>query len=1063
MRKTYERLIQAIAGLSGKITTIAITLLFVVTSLLAQGGAGEKQTITGKVMDSESKKGLAGVSVSIPKLRIGGISNAKGEYAIKSVPQGSHSVEAKIVGYKTETKSVTVGNSDATLDFSLSVSALQGKEVVVVGLSGEVKREKLGNAISSIEADKINKIVSPAAIDALAGRVTGAQVSKGSGTPGAGTYVTLRGRKTISGSSEPLYVVDGVIIDNSYTYDPSGTKQLGNRAIDINPNDVESMEVLKGASAAAIYGSLAGNGVVLITTKKGKMMSDDKPATVNFSSSFTTEEHTGTVELQNLYGQSTPYTPGTNGAPGKPGSNITWGKKLSGASTYNHAEDVFRTGNSFENSLSINGGNQNINYLISGTLSNIEGFVIGSDMDKRNIRLNLGVGILPRLSLQTNSNYISSSTNYPQDGSNRSGILLGGLRTPPEFDNSIIYEPNGKQRRFGAYDNPLWTQENNDYNQSINRFIHSSDLSWDPLDWLKASARIGFDIYNKTDAERLAVGSFASQSQLGAISRGNSTVSNYNFDLTLSANYPFSDNFSLNLIAGQQVLWQNSVSSGGSSITTLPFYDQISAGSTKDASSSEAKTKTVGLFISATGTLMNNINLTASLRRDGSSTFGNDNQFHYYPKFGLSYTLSDEAFMKDLKGTVDNVRIRAAYGEAGSPSLPGAYATTNLYGTAGFYDPWGRETKSIRNGFTGIRQGEGGSDSYIVGANENIQPELSIEREFGIDLGFLNNKLSLEANYIYTNVEDMIIAVDVPASTGFDKNLKNAGAMHTSTIELTLNASPVETDAFSWNTNIGFSKSTNMVTKLEGVKFYGLQGAFTGVQNIAMVGQPLGVFYGIGWLRDSATGKRLYSDGTNDYFGNPYKNSPLLTNDAIVLGDPNPDFTASWENTFTILKDISLSFLFEMKQGGQVWNGTEGALYNFGTHGDTKDREDPWINEEGQPVLDVTDPAKPVAVTKEDYYRVYGNGFFDSNEPHIKDGSYIKLRDITLGYNFTGLKDWGIASANLSVSARNLLTITKYNGYDPEVNTFGNSEGRGMDYFTLPQSKSLRFGLSLTY
>ncbi len=1065
MRTNYKRLIYATLPSQRLFLAVMVIIFTISKSLYSQGGNDERHTISGTITDSDTKKSMSGLSVSIPKMKIGAISNSKGEYSIKGVPQGSHSVETRMVGYQTSIKVVTIGTSDLVLNYEISSQALKGREIVVMGLTGEVKRDKLGNSISTVEGDKINKVVSTSAIDALAGRVTGAQVSKSSGTPGAGTFVTLRGRKSIAGSSEPLYVVDGVIIDNSYTFDPNGSKQLGNRAIDINPQDIESIEVLKGASAAAMYGSLAGNGVILITTKKGNMMSSEKPATITYSSSYTMDKHSGEFNLQNIYGQRIPYAAGTNGGVGKPGSTDSYGAKLKeGTTTFNHGEDVFRTGNSFEQSLSVSGGNGDINYLISGTLSNLEGTVISSDMDKRNIRLNLGVGLLPRLSLQTSSNYISSNTNLPQDGSNRSGTLLGGLRTPTEFDNSIKYESDGTQRRFAGYDNPLWSQENNSFNQNVNRFIHSSELTWNPIDWIKATGRIGLDRYDQTNVERLAVGARASLNSLGLIDVNRSSVSNYNLDLTLSASHNFSDNFSLNGIIGQQVIWQESNSSDVEATSTLPFYDQISAGSTKDGASANGKTKTVGLFASATATIFQNLNLTASIRRDGSSTFGKDNQFHNYPKFGISYTLSDESFMKDMKGTIDNLRIRGAYGEAGSPSLPGAYATTSLYGTYGFFDPWGRDTKASRNGFIGIRQGELSGDNYIVGGNENIQPELNIEREIGIDLGLFNNKIKFEANYSSNNVEDMILLLDIPASTGYDKYYKNAAAMYNRTIELNLGINPVNIEGFTWNTNFGFTKTTNMVTKLEGSSTYGINGAFTGVTNIATPGQPLGVFYGRGWLRDSTTGKIIYSTGAaDDDYGNAYKGAPKLSTELLILGSSEPDFTASWENTFSLMNDITFSFLFDIKQGGKVWNGTEGALYNFGTHGDTKDRDEPWINEDGQPVMDVTDPNKPVAVTKQEYYQTYANGFNDSNEPHIKDGSYIKLRDISLGYNYHGLSEYGIETLNLSLSARNLMTISKYNGFDPEVNTFGNSEGRGMDYFTLPQSKSLRISLSLTY
>jgi TonB-linked SusC/RagA family outer membrane protein len=1047
----------------------------------------QESQITGTITDSETNAPVSGATVTIASLRIGAISDRFGKYTIHHVPPGKHEVEARLIGYQRQVKeaSVTEGMT-VTLDFSIKPTALQQNEIVVVGLSGETDRKKLGNTIGSVEGTEIARAVTPNAIDAISGRVTGVNVTRTNGVPGAGTYITIRGRKTISGSSEPLYVIDGTIIDNSSVKGElfqGGDVQLANRAVDINPADIESMQVLKGAAAAAIYGSRAANGVILITTKRGRP-TGDKPARVVLTTSYQLDNKVGNVPLQRVYGQAIPYQPGAPGEPGTPGSTNSWGKKLpDDTTTYAQDEVPFRTGDSYETTLSVNGVAGSFNYLISGTRTDLNGFVIGSELARNNFRLNLGTEVLPKLYLQSNSNYISLNNDLPQNGSNLSGILLGALRTPPEFNTADYLEPDGTQHRFGFYDNPIWTQHNNTFNTTLDRFIHSSKADWTPLEWLNITGLIGIDRYDQINTERLAVGSAASDNRAGKIFHDRITSSTVNTDLTFNINHSFSDDFDLNVTLGGQTIWESSTEDEATSKSTLGFFDEISAGAAKDATSSTAEAKTVGLFAQATATISDRLSVTGAIRRDGSSTFGTSDQFHYYPKGSVAYTISDEPFMESTRDIISNLRLRGSYGWAGSPSLPGAYATNVLYNTLGFPDPWGRETSAGRVGFIGIKQGPGGSSEYVTIGNDNIRPELSKELEVGLDLGVLENRVTLEATFYHADIEDLILWVPVPGSSGYDQQLRNAGKMWNEGYEIGLNVEPIHTEDFTWNSTINYSRNYNLVTELNikpsgsqltGNEFVQIEGGFTGITNVAVVGRPLGVMRGLGWLRD-INGNIVYSgdvytakDGTvhtaEDSFNNPFKGAPVVDPNLQIVGKTDPDFTFSWNNEFTLLTDISFGFLVDASIGQDVWNGTRGALYNFGTHGDTKDREDPWINDRGEQVLDISDPNNPTPVTREEYYREYANTFVGgADEAHVEKGSYVKLREVHAEYRWHGLQEWGIEEVALNVSARNLLTISDYTGYDPEVNNFQQAEGRGFDYFTLPQTRSLRFSLSLTY
>ncbi|MCB0710725.1 MAG: SusC/RagA family TonB-linked outer membrane protein [Ignavibacteriae bacterium] len=1054
------------------------------------------QTVQGTIIDADTRQPIPGATVQIPELRIGTAANADGKYYLVAVPAGTHQVVVTAIGYQKMEQTIGVqAGEDLTQNFELSYSALELDEVVVVGLSGSQERRKLGNVIAEVDGTDIARAVTPNAIDALSGRVTGASVTRNGGAPGAGTYITIRGKKTVLGSSQPLYVVDGTIIDNTSLGPDTkvggsdfqgGNVNQGNRAIDINPHEIESIEVLKGASAAAIYGSRAANGVMLITTKRGRGYSE-KPVIASFTS-FQLDNKVGDIDLQTEYGQQVPYQ------PGRPGSTNSYGERLAdGTQTFDHDQDIFRTGQSLEQVLSVSGSSGPVSYLVSGTVTDMNGFVTGSELGRQSFRFNADVNALPNVLLRSNSNFILINNDFPQNGSNTSGILLGSLRTPPEFDNSEILEADGTQRRFGFYDNPLWTEEFNTFNTKINRFIHSTSLSWDPLDWLGLNGQVGIDRYDHFNVKRLAVGSADSDGRLGEIRHDRLSVSSINLDLSATVNRNFGEDVEVNLTLGSQTIWESTREDESTGTNTLPFFDQLPASATTTTTSAFGELKTVGLFAQVTGTLWDKLSLTAAIRRDGSSGFGASEQFHTYPKVGGSYTISKETFFDSMRDIFSNVRLRASYGEAGSPSLPGAYATSSLYGTFGFADPWDRGTSAGRSGFIGIRQGNNTAQEFTVAGNPEISPERSKEIEAGIDIGLLDERVSIEATFYHQDIEDLILNVPVPGSTGYDQQLRNAGKMWNEGFELGIGFSPIRTENFTWESQINYSTNENMVTELK-VKPEGLvasddegtislEGGFTGTVNVAAVGQPVGVLRGGGWLRDingdivyagdTYTDKNGVQQTAADAFELPINGTPVIDPAPVILANTNPDFQWSWINEFTLFKDISFGFLIDASIGQEVWNGTRGALYNFGTHGDTRDRDEPWMNERGEPVIytgtDTIDIVPGLQwipgqqLTRESYYRLYANSFLGNDEVHVEDASYIKLREVHVRYDWHGLRKWNIETVGFGVSVRNLLTISDYSGYDPEVNNFQQAEGRGYDYFTLPQTRSVRFSLSVTY
>ena len=1088
--------------------------------------ASQAQTIQGKVIDAETKEALPGAIVSVPALRIGSVTNINGEYNFKA-PVGTHTIEVKLVGYETKKQTVTVeANQTVTVNFEIKVRATQGDEVVVLGLSGEVDRSKLGAAVGTVSGERINNIATPAAIDGLSGQVTGIQVTRGSGVPGGSTFITIRGPKSARGSSEPVYIVDGVIIDNQQTSPNTPAVDAGARAIDINPQDIESMEVLKGPAAAAIYGAVAGNGVIIITTKKGKYNSTERPTKISAAGFYETASPLGSIDLQKEYGQGINGVGGTNAyqepragqTRGTPGVTLSWGPRLpAGAQTFDQLNGIFRRPNTLQQTVSVSGATSFFDYYVGGTFDQNQGVFRNSDLNRNNFRANVGFTLLPGVRYSTSNNYITSQTLIPTVGNSISGIYLSALRTPPDFDNTRTLEPDGTQRRYAAYDNPIWTQENNSYVSRLSRFIHNSTLSWDIYQdaatgfFAGVRGQLGLDRYDQSNIYTLARGARDASfgpAGTGAVLSDPRFDNQLNLEVSATVKYNFTKDIKATLVLGGQSISLRRDLTAASTVDISPFFSQLNAGATQIASSAVVESRLVGQFVQLTADIFDRLAVTASVRRDGSSAFGTNQPFAFFPKASFSYNLTQESFMEGLKGILDNVVIRAAYGESGSPTQPDPYATNFLYGSGGVAAPFARGTWANRLGNTGINASAAG------GATQAITPERLIEREVGVNLGFWNNRINVEANYFTTSVFDIIVLFPVPASTGYNSVLRNAASMTNNGFELSIQGNIINTPELSWNATINYARLNNVVNSLSGAAPI-LLGGFAGSAAFINEGQPFGALQVTGWLRDQngevvRSGQtwvqvgpnglmQRNSDGRVISVAPNSPNSRLVTagafgsfdvaNNGAITGlvgapvqdgqpifgfaNPFPAYTLSIRNDFRIFKNLTVSILLDGIFGNRVFNGTQGGLINFGTWGATRDREQP-ATFEGRPIIvdpNRTSPLSSFGVTYQPgqqvqmttLYRGFLSGFVIA-EPHIQDGSFLRLRDVSIQYNSDILKDFGIGQLSLIFSGRNLATFfSQYTGYDPEVNSFGNQNARGIDWFQFAQVRTLRFGLQLTY
>lgn len=1075
MNKTLTRFIIRSASLLVLLATLMGTAL-------AQEFTGE---IRGTVKDKVTGEPLVGANILLVGTIRGTATNVEGAYNLKGVPPGSYTLEARFLGYVRATQGiVVVANQITTANFDLSEDVLRLDEVVVTGLSGDIPRAELGHSISKVSGDVIAKVVTTNVLDALAGQAPGVQVSRGTGAPGSGTYITIRGRHTITGTSQPLYVVDGMPIDNTTTWIvPRGNTPAQNRAVDINPNDIESVEILKGAAAAAIYGARAANGVVLITTKSGKISPMGKLGRITYSTSYTYEEVPSKWPLQTTYGQTTPfrdYTPGSTtswpGIPILPGTTGRAGGGLllpEGTQTYDHSTDIYQTGQMFENTLTMSGGSPLFRYRVSGTWFDQKGTLLNSDLDRKSFRANLNFIPVENVSITSNSNYVTSIVNNTQDGSNVAGLLLSALRAPPEFDQTKYLEDDGiTQRRYAiAYDNPLWSMRFVTHKTQVSRFLHTTGFEYDVLSGLRLTGKVGLDWYDLAFFQRHMNQSAGITGRVGGVSQFRATNNVVNTELLFIGKQMLGDDFLLTLIGGQQLTFTNRNTTTAGSTSTLPFFNEIPAGAVPSSSSSRTESRIFGYFGEGTFGAWDRLTLRGSIRYDGSSTFGDEQRWFWYPKASVSYRLSEESFMRGLKGTIDELKLRTAWGVSGLQ--PTAYWTNYEYTTAGNFDPWGRITIQNRAGFSGFRH------STSAG-NAKLRPENTTELEAGFDLAMFNRNFSVDFSYFEQDIDDLLLFVPVPWSRGFDTQIRNAGAMEKTGFEVKVDfAVPIPLDDLKWIMSASYAQNKTKVTKLEGVDpevgFIWLAGGFAGIQNIARLGHPLGVWFGVAWDRD-ANGKIIYSDPADptrlDNVVHPsILNAPRWALDRRIIGDPNPKWTGAFRNDLTLFRDLSVSVLFEIAMDFDIWNGTNGALFNFGTAKETEDRDAYWFNEEGKPVIwagttDRTIGTRRYApgdtLRREVYYRNHANGFFQ-NESHMEDGSYVKLRDVSISYRLRSIPFFDLESIDFTFSARNLKTWTKYKGYDPEVNHFDQAEGRGFDYFNLPQVRSYNFGISINY
>lgn len=1043
------------------------TIWLVVFSLLSMSVWAQSYTIKGKVSDG-SGSGIPGVSVRLEGTSIGTTTNTDGDYSLSTnAKAGNYKLSFSSIGYGTNVQNLVLGTQTSiTINATLKDEAALLDEVVVTGSTIKTTRRQLGNAISSVKAEDLQRSGSSNLFSALQGKVPGAQITQNSGDPAGGMTIRLRGVKSLQGSSDPLYVIDGVIVSNSSANvaQPALADQIGqavigtNRLADINPDDIESMSIINGAAAAAQYGSRASNGVVMITTKRGKTGTPR----VSFSTSFNVNELRKKVYIS-TYGKQFGWPAlrlgtisGVSAAqiaanPGTTVTRITRDGAFADLTTnivdvnrYDYQDQIFRTGYGTDNALSVSGGTEKTQYFASFSYMKNEGIIKGADFQRYGLRLRLDQRLADWAKLSAGLSYNNSFTNEKANGNvfyspiNSVNITnnLYDITKRDGAGNLLAVEPTRV--------NPLTTVEAMQFTQAVNRTTNDIQLNLTPLKGLSVDWVMGIDTYAQLGKNfipaypyQAAAGLPAERYPNGYAANINNNVFLYNNDINVSYEKDLTQDFKLNLIAGTSYQYSRTDFNRASGQNLAPFIENVSgaASTTVGAGSGLDRYDLFGIFGQATFGYKNLAFITGAVRQDRSSKFSASESKQIYPKFSASLVPSDLEFWKNssISKAINSMKLRFSWGQSGNLTGIGSYDRFWQYSPVAFL---GKNTILPSSTL----------------ANPTVRPERMTETEGGVDFTFWNNKINFGITAYSQQITDLVVNRVLAPTSGGTSIINNVGQMENKGYEISLGITPVRTKDLAWDVNFIYSQNRNKITKL-GSPLVALN-TVTGAPSYLVEGQSASVFYGTFYARNadgslfltpqgfpqsekgvqSTTDPLAYTPSRDGVGGQPKINSAVNG----IIGNPNPKWTGSFVSNLTY-KGLGFRFLLDAVQGVQVFNADRRTRQGVGI-GDYSEKE-----------------------LKGELPRGYVYSIYNIQEWRVDDGSFVKLREISLSYQVPNIIK-GIRNINLSLTGRNLISWDKYDGYDPETNAGGNSDLlRGVDFGNVPIPRTYQVKLTANF
>ena len=1056
-----------------KFLTIIGVLCFCVGSIFAQ-----TVQVSGTVTSADDGQPLPGVSVVVKGTILGTVTNVDGKYSF-SVPASS-TLQFSFVGMAMQ--EIEVG-SRQIIDVAMSESATAIDEVVVTALGISREKKSLGYATQDVKSDKLSMTGNTDLTKALQGKVAGVDLKTSSGMPGASSQVVIRGARSFDGDNTPLYVIDGMPIASSSYYSTGNSvtgSDIANRAVDIDPNDIESINILRGQAAAALYGLRASNGAIIITTKSGKGKTVGK-TNVSVTQTTSFDKVSRTPEYQNTWAQGSggayvyntsmgwgckitdlpdhpTYGGNSKDHPGKyqvrqlVNAGYAEEKTWVTPGTYDNWNDYFRTGIQSTTSVLVSRAEDTGNFAVGLSYTDQTGIALNTGMKKWNAKANADKKMGKYITTGFSANF-AKNTIDKLSGAN-DGSLAGVMAAPTSYNlKGIPYHVPGDPYtqiyyRSLTFDNPYWVQHNNVFNENTNRFFGNMYVQFATQlaenHKLSVKYQLGGDTYTTHYQDIFGYGHSGGK---GYLDNYGVTKFNYNSLLTVNYDWKITQDLDLNVIAGNELdhTYDKTYSEYGKDFN-FGGWNHIGNANTVTASERKWQERTVGFFGSLSLSYLNMLYLNATARQDIASTMPPNNRKFFYPSVSLGFVFTELEPVKYVDW-LSFGQIRGSYAEVGHASSRylANYFYSPTYG-GGFW-----RGEPIVYPLDGVNT----YTKYPILYDPNLKPQNTKSWEMGLQLNFFNNRIGIDYTYANQNTVDQIFAVPLPGSTGSESIVTNGGQMKTTTHELMLNFTPVLTKDFRWEVFANFSKMNNECISLrEGVESIML-GGFVTPQVRAGVGASYPIIYGDNFKKDKQGRILVDEDPNSSTYGMPMPGEPG------VLGQVTPKFILGGGTTLTY-KSVSLGAVFEWKQGGHMYSGMNGLNDMYGVSKRTEDRESTFIYKGYKADGTPNDIVRGGPDDPDAYQTLYSDVIGNIDEGYIYGNSFIKLREISLRYVLPKsiLPTLDIA---ISAFARNILLWTELPNADPESGQGNGNMMGGFERFSLPQTKSFGFSVSVNF
>lgn len=1069
-------------------------LLFSFMLVLAFGNSdllAQERTVSGKVTSLDEGQPLPGVNVVLKGTTTGTVTDIEGNYRL-DVPQDGGTLIFSFIGL--ESQELEIG-SRSVIDVQMASDVTQLSEVIVTAQGIKREAKALGYGVERVGGDQVQQVSEPDPLRALQGKIPGVNIISSSSAPGSATRMTIRGNSSLLGDNQPLFVVDGVPFNNSTnsTFNQlTGGGSYGSRIQDLDPNNIESMTVLKGAAAAALYGSRAANGVVLITTKSGSPTVSKKGLEITLNSSYSMEEVANLPDYQNTYGTGTNFAysqvNGSWGAPfvgAKPYASLTeiphWYDGVIGLEEYwdttvpyraypDNVKDFFETGHILENSISVSGGNENSVLTVVASRTNQEGIVPQTEFNRTNFSIGGQTILANGFTIGGNLQYTNSFQHSFQGGANnaignasafgrtlylgRNWDLHGQPYQNPLTGGSVFFVATSQS------DNPLWSVENAGLESETDRYTATVNVGYDVLEWLNIGARLGVNGYSQRQTDWYRPGSRGANGS-GQVTDFDVAFQEVDYNLIITATRDITEDIGFRGLIGHNINQRtfDSQAFQGTGYVAFDIDDIDNTNSVIPFGGTYSQRRLIGAYADFSFDYKEFIFLNLTARNDWSSTLPVDNRSFFYPAVSTSFIFTDAL---NISSNVLNFgKIRANWAQVGNDTDP--YQLDPVY----FLNSNGiTAAGATAMPFVGVP----GATLQNTAPDPNLKPETTTEIEFGTELQFFDNRVGIDAAVYQRDSEDQIAGVAIPAESGFQSFFTNVGKVRNRGVEVGLSVTPVRLDnGFEWNFYGTFTHNKNTVEELlQGTDEIVLRNTFAGsVQAVHIVGQEYGL------LRGSVAAR----DDEGNLLIDPSNGQLIADLTPRIIGNPNPDFLVGITNSFS-WKGISLSAVIDWRQGGDLYSVTNLSLLGRGVTKDTEDREITKIipgvygdPNTGEPIRDEAGNKIPNQTIVEENTLWFGNTFAINaqDEWSVWDATTIRLREVSLAYTFPKslIEKTPFGSARIAFTGRNLWykapNFPEASNFDPEVSQFGNTNAQGFEFTSAPSVRRYGVNLSVTF